>query len=327
MRIALWDIAVGRKDMLRPLLSAGDAFVDIPEAPPSPVEVDVVIASRFFEKDSSRAAFKLLQLPGAGTDKIVFPALPPDAWVCNAFEHEGPISEYVFAAMLDHIVGYGAMTQSIRGEGWAGAYFSRSSHGEASGKTLGLIGLGHIGAAIAARAKAFRMTVLAVTQRSRASAPNVDWIATADRLGEMLRRADVVVVACPLSDSTRGMLGREQFKLMKPTALLINVGRAEIAVEKDLYDALEQGIISGAVLDTWYRYPTSADDKVSPANLPFESLPNVRMTPHAAAWTDGVWERRCVVFADNIRRLESSAPLRNVVREGKEDRPRAARQA
>jgi phosphoglycerate dehydrogenase-like enzyme len=316
MRIALWDIARDRKALLQPLLLASDVFVEIPEEPPAPIEVDVVIASRFSEKDAGRARFRLLQLPGAGTDKIDFAALPPEAAVCNAFEHESPIAEYVFAAMLDHLIGYGAMTRAIAERGWGGAYFSRAPHGELAGKTVGLIGLGHIGAAIAERAKAFGTTVMAVTARPRKSAPNVDWIATADRLGELLGQADFVVVAAPLTESTRGLLGRSEFALMKRTALLINVARAEISVEQDLFDALQQGTIGGAVLDTWYRYPTSAADTVPPANLPFESLPNVRMTPHSAAWTDGVWERRCVVFADNICRLAAGEPLRNVVREG-----------
>ncbi len=282
-----------------------------------------MIASRFAEKDTSRARFRLLQVPGAGTDKIMFDALPPSAWVCNAFEHEVPIAEYIFAAMLDHVVGFGAMTRSIGENGWAGAYFSRPPHGELAGTTVGLIGLGHIGAALAVRAKAFGMTVLAVTARRRDGAPNVDWIATVDRLGELLAHSDFVVIACPLSDATRGMLGKAEFAQMKPQALLINVGRAEIAVEADLFETLSQGAIAGAVLDTWYRYPTSSADKVSPATFPFETLPNVRMTPHSAAWTDGVWQRRCAVFADNIRRLESGQPLRNVVREGGSGRPEA----
>ena len=321
MRIALMDIAIGRKKLLGGLLTPADEFVDVPDAPASPIEVDVLIASRFAEKDASRVRFRLLQVPGAGVDKIVFSALPRTAWVCNAFEHEVPIAEYVFAAMLDHIIDFGAMTRSIAGRGWAGAYFSRPPHGELAGKTIGLIGLGHIGAAVAVRAKAFDMTVLAVTARRRESAPNVDWIATADQLSEMLARSDFVVVACPLSDATRGMLGKAEFARMKPHALLINIGRAEIAVEADLFDALKRKAIGGAVLDTWYRYPTSPTDEVAPASLPFETLPNVWMTPHSAGWTDGVWERRCSVFADNIRRLETARPLRNVVREGESARP------
>ena len=158
MRIALWDIVQAQRERLRPLLAPADEIVDIPDAPPAPVEVDVVIASRFAARDQGRARFRLLQAAGAGTDKIDFAALPDEAWVCNAYEHEGPIAEYVFAAMLDHAVGFGALTRAIPERGWGQAYFSRQPHGELSGKTLGLVGLGHIGKAVARRAKAFDMT-------------------------------------------------------------------------------------------------------------------------------------------------------------------------
>ena len=207
MRIALWDIAAPLKEKLRPLLDAADTFVDVPQAPSAPVSVDVVIASRFAEKDAARATFRLLQAPGAGTDKIAFDAVDPAAFVCNAYEHEGPIAEYVFAAILDHAIGYQALTRQIADKGWGGAYFSRPPHGEVAGCTLGLVGLGHIGAAVATRAKAFGMTVMAVTHSGRTQSQNVDWIATADRLGEMLARVDFLILACPLTEETRGTDG------------------------------------------------------------------------------------------------------------------------
>jgi phosphoglycerate dehydrogenase-like enzyme len=314
MRIALFDLARAQKDRLRPHLAESDEFVDVPEAVAAPVEVDVLIASRFAARDRDRVRFRLLQVPGAGIDKIDFAAVPPEAWVCNAFEHEGPIAEYVFAAMLDHAVGFGAMARRIPQEGWTKAYFSRPPHGELAGKVLGLVGLGHIGKAIARRAKAFDMSVMAVAATRRKSAPDIDWIATADRLGELLARADFVVLACPLSETTRGMIGMRELKRMKPSAILINVARAEIVVEEDLYEALKAGLIGGAVLDTWYRYPAGSSESVSPSRFPFEALPNVRATPHSAGWTDGVWDRRTAFFASNIDRLRTGEPLVNIVR-------------
>jgi phosphoglycerate dehydrogenase-like enzyme len=218
------------------------------------------------------------------------------------------------AAVLDHAMGFTSLTRRIPDLGWAGAYLSRAPHGEAAGKTLGLIGLGHIGKAVARRARAFDMKVMAITGTRHNAADDVDWIATADRLDEMLAAADYVVVACPLNDATRGMLGAAQFRRMKRDALLINVARAEIAREADLYEALATGTIGGAVLDAWYVYPKDKADKVEPSRFAFGSLANVQMTAHSAAWTDGVWARRCTLFAENIRRLEAGRPLLNVVR-------------
>ena len=268
MRIALWDIAAPLKEKLRPLLDTADTLVDVPQAPSTPVSVDVVIASRFADQDAARATFRLLQAPGAGTDKIAFDAVDPAAFVCNAYEHEGPIAEYVFAAILDHAIGYQTLTRQIADKGWGSAYFSRPPHGEVAGCTLGLVGLGHIGAAVATRAKAFGMTVMAATHSGRTQSQNVDWIATTDRLGEMLARVDFLILACPLTEETRGLMKMAEFHSMKPSALIINVARAEVCDEADLFTALKEGVIGGAVLDTWYRYPTAADDTTTaPANF------------------------------------------------------------
>lgn len=315
MRIALSDLARAQRPRLQDLLGADDEVVDLTDVTERSNSVDVVIASRFGPAEAERATFRLLQVPGAGLDKIVLDAVPPDAWICNAYEHEAPIAEYVFAAMLDATVDLGSLARQIPDKGWAGAYFSRKPHGELFGKTVGLLGLGHIGRAIARRAKAFDMRVMAVAARPRDSAPDVDWIATQEKLGDLLAEADFVVLACPLNDATRGAIGARELGRMKPGAVLINVARAEIVVEHDLYEALKAGRIGGAVLDPWYAYPASVEDRAAePSRYPFASLPNVRMTAHSAAWTDGVWERRCLLFAENITRLKAGRPLLNVVR-------------
>ncbi len=210
MRIALSDLAKNQRARLQPLLANGDELVDFDTVPGGSNDVDVLIASRLGAEEARRVRVRLLQVPGAGLDKIALDAVPADVWVCNAFEHEAPIAEYVLAAMLQSSVNLPALARQIPEKGWAGAYYSRQPHGEIFGKTVGLVGLGHIGAAVAARAKAFGMRVMAVVSRPRASAPDVDWIAPASRLGEMLAEADFVVLACPLNDQTRGMIGARE---------------------------------------------------------------------------------------------------------------------
>jgi phosphoglycerate dehydrogenase-like enzyme len=217
--------------------------------------------------------------------------------------------------MLDATVNLPALAREMLDKGWAPAYFSRQPHAELAGKTIGLIGLGHIGAAVARRAKAFDMRVMAVVARPRQAEPNVDWIATRERLDDLLGAADFIVVACPLSAATRGMIGAAELRRMKPSAVLINVARAEIVAEDALFDALKARAIAGAVLDPWYRYPVGVDDPAEPSRFPFASLANVRMTPHASAWTAEVWQRRVRFFADNFTRLKLGRPLLNVVRQ------------
>jgi phosphoglycerate dehydrogenase-like enzyme len=313
MRIAVVDIARAQADALRCLLP-GEDIVELVDMPGPVHDLDVLMTSRFGAADGQRMRFRLLQVPGAGLDRIDLAAVPPEATVCNAYEHEGPIAEYVFSAMLDATVGLAALAGEIPEKGWGRAYFSREPHGELAGKTVGLIGLGHIGSAVARRAKAFDMWVMAAVARPRQPEANVDWIATREGLPELLAAADFVVVACPLSEATRGMIGAGELRRMKRSAILINVARAEIVAEDALFAALEAAAIAGAVLDPWYRYPADAGDPAEPSRFPFAGLANVRMTPHASAWTAEVWQRRVKFFADNIMRLKEGRPLLNVVR-------------
>ena len=101
-------------------------------------------------------------------------------------------------------------------------------------------------------------------------------------------------------------------RLMKPTAMLINVARAEIVDEDALYLALAEGRLAGAALDVWYRYPTSPEP-VLPARRPFHELPNVLMTPHVSAWTDGMLKARAQVIAENVRRITRHEPPVNLI--------------
>ena len=102
---------------------------------------------------------------------------------------------------------------------------------------------------------------------------------------------------------------------MKPTAVLVNVARAEIVDEEALYQALRRGAIAGAILDVWYRYPTGAGPTL-PSRLPFHELGNVLMTPHVSGWTEGMLEARAEVIAENIRRVARGEPPLNLVATG-----------
>jgi phosphoglycerate dehydrogenase-like enzyme len=100
---------------------------------------------------------------------------------------------------------------------------------------------------------------------------------------------------------------------MKPSAFLINLARGPIAEEQALYRALRDGVIGGAALDTWWRYPSGDDPAPRPSRYPFHELPNVIMTPHCSPRTDGTIERRSRDVARNIDRFVRGEPLENVV--------------
>jgi phosphoglycerate dehydrogenase-like enzyme len=273
---------------------------------------DVVVSLRFAREAAPE--FPLLHVPGAGLDGIGMAGLAPATTVCNVFEHQAPIAEYVLAAMLEWEIRFSTLRASFSAESWSDTYRHRTPHGEIMGKTLGLVGYGGIGRAIAHRAAAFGMRVVAVDDYASADAQVTP--APTAQLPELLERSDYVVVTCPLTDETRGMFDEAAFARMKGTAVIINAARAPIVDEAALYEALSTGVIGGAVLDVWYSYPTGSDDQVAPSTYDFAGLPNAWCTPHSSAWTNELPRRRYAVIADNIDRLGSGQPLRNIVRDG-----------
>jgi phosphoglycerate dehydrogenase-like enzyme len=161
---------------------------------------------------------------------------------------------------------------------------------ELCGKTLGIVGLGHVGRHVARIANAIGMRVLAWSRRSdRAAAAAVG--AEPAELDELLRAADVISVHATLGEQTRGLIDARRLGLMKPSAYLINTARGPIVDEAALVDALAQGRIAGAALDVF-------DTEPLPAGHPLASLPNVVLTPHLGWPTDRKYEQFAEAAAD-----------------------------
>jgi len=279
------------------------------------VEVDAVVTLAFTrEMGMAARRLRLVQVPGAGLDRIDRSALPEGASLANAYGHETGIAEYVLGAMLTLRRSFGALDAALR----RGAWESQWAVGvpappvwpELAGQTLGILGYGRIGRRVARLAVAFDMTVRAIRQSpTEHDGSGLAFLGGAGSLDEVLRSADYLVVTLPLTPATRGRLGERELRLMKPTAILINVARAEIIDEDALYHALARETIAGAALDVWYRYPTGPGPMM-PSNRPFHELPNVLMTPHVAGWTEGTLEARAHLIADNIARVaRDEAPL------------------
>jgi phosphoglycerate dehydrogenase-like enzyme len=281
-------------------------------------DVDVLV-SLAFTRDMGEAArrLKLVQVPGAGLDRIDRTALPAKTWLANVYGHETGIAEYVIGAML-------ALTRELRRieaslrrgvweSSWAVSAPTPPPWPELAGKTLGILGYGHIGRSVARRARAFDMTVCAIRRDpAGGDAEGLAFLGGPDALDEVVRRADHVVITLSLNEATRGLIGERELGLMKPTAFLVNVARAEIVDEAALYRALADRTIAGAALDVWYRYPTAAGPTF-PASHAFHELPNVLMTPHVSGWTEGMLAARAALIADNIARIARGEPPLNVV--------------
>jgi phosphoglycerate dehydrogenase-like enzyme len=283
------------------------------------VDADVVVSRRLSRPSGRVPDWGLLQVPGAGLDEIDLTALAPETTVCNVYEHEIPIAEFVMCAVLEWEIGFHQLCSSFDPGRWPSRYRDRVAHGEACGRRLGLVGYGRVGKAIASRALAFGLDVVAVSRC--AGTDGAVEILSPRGLPELLTSSDYVVIACPLNDDTRGMLDAAALARMKRSAVLVNVARAAIVDEESLYLALAQGLIAGAVLDVWYSYPSDGEEVLEPSRYPFADMPNVWCTPHSSAWTRALSVRRYTAIADNIDRFSTGDPLANVVRRGVPRRP------
>src|SRR6516225_7172945 len=199
-----------------------------------------------------------------------------------------PTIELTWALILAcarHLVNENA---SLRGGGW-----QRLIGDDLGGRTLGLLGLGNIGSAVAQIGKAFGMTVVAWSQNLTA-----ERAATAGALlvtkDELFRQADFVSIHLVLSGRTRGLVGAAELALMKPTARLVNTSRGPTVVEADLVAALREGKIAGAAVDVFDQEPL-------PLDHPFRSLPNVLATPHIGYVSRALYERFYRDTVSNIK--------------------------
>jgi phosphoglycerate dehydrogenase-like enzyme len=281
-------------------------------------EVDILVTMAFTpEMGVAGRRLKLVQVPGAGLDRIDRSALPTGTWLANVYGHEIGIAEYVIGAMLALTRGFARLDARLRQGHWESQWAVSTSPPapwpELAGKTLGILGYGRIGQCVARRAQAFDMAVWA-TRRDikRSDMHGLAFLGGPNALDEVLRRADYLAITLSLTEATRGLLSEREFRLMKPSAVLVNVARAEIIDEAALYRALAQRTIAGAALDVWYQYP-KGPSPTFPAHHAFQELSNVLMTPHVSGWTEGMLEARAKLIAENIHRAAQGEPPVNLI--------------
>ncbi len=277
---------------------------------------DVVIGIKLNDNMPHPHKARLFHAPAAGTDAVNTALLPSQCTLANCFGHENAIAEYVIAALLMRHVPLAQADQDLRHKRWTWtAGRPGATRSEMGAQTLGLLGFGHIAQTVAQRAKAFGMRVH-VANRSPVKQPLVDRSWTLDGLHDFMGSCDAVVVSLPLTDNTQGLVDAPAIAAMRQDAVLLNVGRGAVIDEKALYEALKARQIGGAVIDTWYQYPTPTQPECAPSQFDFASLDNVLMTPHMSGWTSGTVRRRQETLADNIGRLSRGEALINVLHAG-----------
>lgn len=173
-------------------------------------------------------------------------------------------------------------------------------------KTLGVVGLGTIGATIAGRAKSAGMTIVGSRRDTSLAIEGVDRMFGSDELQDLLPLCDFVVLAVPATPETIGLIGAAEIARMRREAFLINVARGNVVVESELIRALRTGAIAGAMLDVFEREPL-------PEDSPLWDMPNVITTPHVSGVPANYTERVFSIIADNIERFLRGKALINLV--------------
>lgn len=246
-----------------------------------------------------------IQSWSAGVNSMPLTTLSENSIVLTSANgvHAYPISETIFALMLGLTRKIHTYVQQQQRKEWHHAQMNLEIHG----KTLGIIGVGEIGKETARIAKAFRMNVIGIRHSGKPT-ENVDEMFTPDKLHEVLPKCDYVVITLPLTDETDGMFGIEEFKRMKKSAFLINIGRGEVIVEHELVHALQENLIAGAGLDVFTKEPLEDDS-------PLWEMNNVIITPHTSGSTEHYTKRVIEdIFIPNLKHyLNEENPSINLV--------------
>jgi phosphoglycerate dehydrogenase-like enzyme len=254
------------------------------------------------------ARLGLVQLLSAGVDAVDFSALPDRLTVAsNAGAYAGAMSEHILAMALSlakHLPQRHAAMAAGRYDKWTPSLVL-------NGAVCAILGFGGTGAATARLMRACGARIHAVNRTGRTSEP-VEFVGTLADLDRVLAAADVLVVALPLTLTTRGLLGSRELALMKPAAILVNVARGAIIDQRALYEHLATHPQFSAGIDTWWHEP--ADGGQFRTDYPFFDLPNVLGSPHNSSIVPGTMLTAARLAAQNVRRHLHGEAITGVVR-------------
>lgn len=243
-----------------------------------------------------------MQTASTGVDHVIYTSIVDAGCTLTNLPgvHAGPIAEYVFAHILNFAKRIPQHAAQSGERVWRGI-----TSAELAGQTIGIVGYGGIGAAVAQRARAFGIRTIA-TKRRTPNDPNLDLHLTPERLPELLAASDYVVLCVPLTDETVDLIGAAELAQMQPHALLINVARGRVLEIDALREALEEERIAGAVLDV-------APYEPPPADAPIWELPRTLVTPHDSCHVPSAFNRTTELFLSNLARFSRGEPLQWVV--------------
>ncbi len=215
--------------------------------------------------------------------------------------HGDPIAEHVMGLIINYSRRLYDFYEAQKERKWL-----RLDVGQLAGKTMVIVGTGSIGREIARRAKAFRMRTIGVKRNIEGKIDYIDELYSNAQLEIALKQGDYIVIALPLTEETRGFIGRKEFAVMKETAFFVNIARGEVVDEGALIEALKEGRIAGAALDVFTEEPLSPDS-------PFYDLENVYITPHISAAHPDYNLKAVRLFIENLKSYLENREIKNLV--------------
>lgn len=248
-------------------------------------------------------SLRWVQVASAGVEGMMYPAFKDsDIILTNSRRmHGSQIAEHAFALLLSLTRRITTQYDFMKDKRW-----EKAPCIELAGMTLGILGLGGIGRAIATRAKAFEFNVIAVDPEPMEKPESVTELGNLDWLAEFMAKSNVVVVCCPITPETHKLLSHGEFNQMQDGSYLVNISRGKVVDEDALIAALRSGKLAGAGLDVTYTEPC-------PLESPLWTEPNVILTAHTAGGSQHIQARTMRLFIDNLHCYVKGEPLINVV--------------
>ncbi|MDX9899547.1 MAG: 2-hydroxyacid dehydrogenase [Spirochaetia bacterium] len=260
-----------------------------------------VLGRSYFEKAS---CLKALFVPFVGVNH-----LPADLLIergVSVFNCHGNAESVAEKALALALAGFGRIVEfhnDLRNETWHGFWVGKGHEDfwhSIFRKRCTILGVGAIGEALARLLKAFDCELTGYRRRAGAAKPRYFDSIECD-LQKAVTGADIVFVALPLTDATKGLIGETELKAMQG-AYLVNVGRGEVVDEGALFEALKDGTLKGAGIDVWYTYPQGGKTTGAPSRFPIHTLPNVVLSPHVAGSTYEAVDMNTIQTVNNIAR-------------------------
>lgn len=255
-------------------------------------DVKILLGDNISKAMLDEGNIELIQIPWAGVESLDFELLKNyDIPVCNSHSNALSVAEHAVALLLGIAKKIPYHDNLLRDGDWnrvENKNIESQYSSYISDKTIGIIGYGSIGRNVGKLMKGFNPKIMAIVSDKNKKYDEVDFVGDKNDLDYVLQNSDYVVVASALTDETRGMINKENMMKMKDTSYIINISRGRIIDEASLYYVLENRLIAGAGIDTWYNYPKESSDTTYPSKkYDFHKLSNIIVSPHRAAQIEG----------------------------------------